>query len=302
MDNQNQKEHIDVYAMVTNRIIELLEQGTIPWQQPWTDSGQPRNLITKRPYKGVNILLLNSLSFEHNLFLTFKQIKTIGGSVIKGEKGQFIVFTKMVDDKDDPSKKRYFLRFYKVFNYSQCTGIPIEFLPSENSTCEKVSSFEVVAENMPNPPKITVGGKEAFYSPSEDRVNMPPIKTFKQAHAYYSVLFHELVHSTGHQSRLNRKEVTEKIVFGSQQYSLEELVAEIGSCYLKSYTGIFEAEIVNSVSYINHWLEKLKNDKKFIIHAASRAQRAVEYIINDKQMESQNTDYENQPELEEESF
>lgn len=280
MENQNQEKHVDVYALVTNRIIELLEQGTVPWQQPWTSSGEPRNLLTKRPYKGLNILLLNSLGFKHNLFLTWKQIKTNGGSVIKDQKGQFIVFNKMVEDKDDPTKKRFFLRYYKVFNIEQCTGINSDLLPQEDRTFEKVETCDVIAENMPNRPQITVGGKEAYYSQSEDRVNMPPIKSFKAAEPYYSVLFHELIHSTGHESRLNRKEVSGKIVFGSPEYSLEELVAELGACYLKSYTGILGEGITNNSAYIQNWLEKLRNDKKFIVHAASRAQRAVDYILN----------------------
>ncbi len=280
----NIEKSIDVYSLVTNRIIELLEAGTIPWQKPWTSKGIPRNCITKRPYQSVNTLLLNSLPYEHNLFLTWKQVKTIGGSVLKGEKGHLIVFNKMVEEKNEKgeAKKLFFLRYYKVFNIAQCKDLPQAFLPEEGAVHEKLVRFEVIVDDMPNRPLITTGGNQAFYDPIEDSINMPPIKKFKKAELYYGVLFHELVHSTGHQSRLNRKGVTERIVFGSEQYSLEELVAEIGACFLKSYCGLPIDQLENEAAYIQHWLEVLKNDKKFIVKASSSAQKAVEYIMNTK--------------------
>jgi antirestriction protein ArdC len=281
MENQKQTEQIDVYALVTNRIIELLEAGTVPWRQPWTSKGVPRNLLTKRPYQGVNVLLLNALPFEHNLFLTWKQIKTIGASVNKGEKGHIVVFTKMIEVPEGTEmKKKFFLRYYKVFNVAQTSGINAALLPPEDYVFDKITTCDLIVEGMPNPPMIMPGGEQASYTPGTDIVAMPPIKSFNGAEPYYSVLFHELIHSTGHESRLKRKEVVEKIVFGSESYSLEELVAEIGACYLKSYSGIMEKGFDNSVAYIQHWLEVFKNDKRMIVYASSKAQKAVDYILN----------------------
>jgi antirestriction protein ArdC len=294
MNNNDQS--IDVYSLVTNRIIELLEAGTIPWQKPWTTSGIPRNLLSKRPYRGINVLLLNSLNYTHNQFLTWKQIKTIGGSVIKGEKGHFVVFTKMVETdemtKDMKPKLKPFLRYYKVFNVEQCKDIPVELMPKESETFTPLLFCDDVVENMQNKPQILFKEKQAFYQPEGDFINMPKIKTFKTIESYYGVLFHELVHSTGHESRLNRKEVTGKIVFGSESYSLEELTAEMGACFLKSHCGLNIDDLSNNAAYIQNWLEQLRNDKRFIIHASARAQKAVEYILNEKveHMQSGSTD------------
>ncbi len=279
----NIEKSIDVYSLVTNRIIELLEQGTVPWQQSWTDKGIPRNFISKRPYRGINTLLLNTLPYDHNLFLTWKQIKTVGGSVLKGEKGNFIVFNKMIEkpmEGTGKTGKLFFLRYYKVFNIAQCKDLPKEFLPKENEEHARLAHCEVIVDDMQNRPRIQVKGKEAYYHPKDDFINMPPIKSFGNAESYYSVLFHELVHSTGHESRLNRKEVTEKIVFGSESYSLEELTAEIGACFLKSLSGLPMDDLSQNAAYIQNWLAVLRDDKRFIVKASSRAQRAVEYIMN----------------------
>lgn len=287
--NPNIEQSIDVYSLVTNRIIELLEAGTIPWQKPWTSNGIPRNLLSKRPYRGINLLLLNSLNYDHNLFMTWKQIKTIGGSVIKGEKGHIVIFTKMVETsemtKNNKPKLKPFLRYYKVFNISQCKDIPTTLLPSENELLCPVLAYDLIVENMPNRPPIIVKDKQAFYDPQGDFINMPKIKSFKSIEMYYGVLFHELIHSTGHMSRLNRKEVTGKIVFGSESYSLEELTAEMGACFLKSHSGIAIDDLSNNAAYIQNWLEQLRNDKRFIIHASACAQKAVEYILNEKVIE-----------------
>lgn len=289
-----QDQSIDVYSLVTNRIIELIEAGTIPWRQPWTEKGIPRNLISKRPYRGINLMLLNSLNYTHNLFLTWKQIKTIGGSVIKGEKGHLVIFTKMVETeertKNDKPKLKPFLRYYKVFNVEQCKDLPIEFMPKENESHTNILFCDEVVEKMPNRPKIQFKWKEAYYQPDKDLINMPKSNSFETIEEYYGVLFHELIHSTGHESRLNRKEVIEKIVFGSESYSLEELTAEMGACFLKSHCGLNIEDLSNNAAYIEHWLERLKNDKRFIVHASARAQKAVEYILNDKP-ETDDTDH-----------
>jgi antirestriction protein ArdC len=284
-NNQTEVTPVDVYSLVTNRIIELLEAGTVPWQKPWTEKGIPMNVISKRPYRGINTMLLNSYDFTHNLFLTWKQIKTIGASVLKGEKGIFVVFTKLIEKDVEKNgkiekEKKSILRYYKVFNIEQCKDIPVEFLPKENKELEPLLECVSILEGMKDAPKIVHKKAEAFYVPSEDYINMPKMKTFKSSEDYYSVLFHELIHSTGHESRLARKEVCESTSFGSELYSLEELVAEIGSCYLKSYSGLPIADMSNNAAYIKGWLDVFKGDKRILIKAASQSQRAVEYILN----------------------
>jgi len=293
--NQSKEKNVDVYALVTDRIIELLNEDIIPWRKPWTERGLPRNLITKRPYRGINLMLLNTLDFEHNCYLTFKQLKTIGGSVKKGEKGQFVVFTKMLEEdveKDGKmeKKKHSMLRYYKVFNIAQCRDIPDNFIPKDVYENAEITDCTSVIDCMPNAPKIVHKKPDAYYVPSEDYINMPRLKSFKEPDEYYGTLFHELIHSTGHSLRLNRKEVMENPKFGSEPYSLEELVAEIGSCYLKSFTGLDITDMSNNASYISSWLKVLKNDKRFILKASSRSQQAVEYILNTKAVEEPETE------------
>ena len=289
--NQTEKKPVDVYSLVTNRIIELLEAGTVPWRKPWTEKGIPRNAISKRAYRGINTILLNSCDFPTNLFLTFKQIKTIGGSVLKGEKGIFVVFTKMVEkdvelNGSNQKEKKSMLRYYKVFNVSQCKDIPLEFMPKESGVdVEPILECTAIIEGMKDAPKIVHKKAEAFYVPSEDYINMPKMKSFKAKEDYYAVLFHELIHATGHQSRLSRKEICENPSFGSVMYSLEELVAEMGSCYLKSYSGLPIADMSNNAAYIKGWLDVFKGDKRILIKAASQGQKAVEYILNPKEVE-----------------
>jgi antirestriction protein ArdC len=284
MSDQNEKKPVDVYQVVTNRIIELLEQGTVPWRKPWTDKGLPMNGVTKRPYRGINMMLLNSLDYTHNLFMTWKQIKTIGGSVKRGETGIMVVFTKMIDKVNEKgvTERKSILRYYKVFNIDQCTDIPVPFLPKENTEVVPLLECASIVEGMKDAPKIVHKKPEAFYMPPEDYINMPKMKTFATSEDYYGTLFHELIHATGHQSRLSRKEIYENPKFGTDMYSLEELVAEIGSCYLKSYAGLPIADMANNAAYIESWLEVFKGDTRILIKAASRAQQAVEYILNPK--------------------
>jgi antirestriction protein ArdC len=276
-----------VYQLVTDRIVELLEQGVVPWRKPWYTAGVPMNMVTKRPYRGVNIVLLASCNYEHNLFLTWDQIQVLGGSVLKGERGHLVVFTKMLSKEVNNGteitiEKKSFLRYYKVYNVSQCKGIPTELIPQfgtdEQSSIEQC---ETVLNEFKTIPIIKHKENSAFYVPQEDYINMPKKKTFNELEAYYGVLFHELIHSTGHSSRLNRKEVMENKEYGSDKYSFEELTAEMGSCYLSSYTGIADdARMSNSAAYIEAWIKKLQDDNRIIIKAASAAQKAVDYILN----------------------
>lgn len=286
-----EKKHFDIYALVTSRIIEHLEKGVVPWRQPWFEAGVPRNLVSEKPYRGVNVLLLASLGYEQNYFLTFRQMQELGGQVKKGEKSHEVIFWnwREVENKETGKKEKIpFLRYYRVFNISQCEGISKEKLPEKSERNHNpIQSCEEIIAAMPNKPPIRHEEQEAYYHPVMDYVNMPKPESFFNAEAYYGALFHELVHSTGHESRLNRKEIVERNRFGSEQYSAEELTAEIGASFLKSQAGIPIEELENSAAYIKHWLEQLKNDKRFIVYASAQAQKAADYIMNVRQIEQE---------------
>ncbi len=298
MNNNNA---IDVYQIVTDKIISLLEQGTIPWQQPWTESGPPMNLVSKRPYRGLNVWLLATLNYTRNCFLTWDQLKKLGGSVKQGEHGHVVIFWKMVKkvgetEEGAVKKSATLLRYYKVFNIEQCTGIPEGLLPGKpEREHNPIMECDSIIHTMPLCPVIKHKENDAWYDLKEDYINMPKRKSFKSAESYYATLFHELVHSTGHEKRLNRKTITDMAEFGSEPYSIEELIAELGSCYLSSYAGILNQEIKDRAAYIGGWLGKLQNDKRVIVLAASAAQRAADFILNVQPNETK--DEEDQPEL-----
>jgi len=282
----------DVFALVTDRIIDQLEKGTVPWKKPWTSAGMPTNLITGNAYRGVNVWLLNSLEYEHNLFLTFNQAKDLGGSVRKDEKAHLVVFWKWLDQKSEspiitgrPIKKVPFLRYYYVFNIAQCTNLPEDCIPLEEPARKNnpIQLCEEIVEMMPHLPDIRHRGDEAYYQPLFDFINMPPMERFLNSETYYSTLFHELIHSTGHHSRLNRKELQTATPNDFEAYSLEELTAEIGACYLSSYAGIDGWDFGNHVAYIEGWLKRLKSDRKCIVYASAQAQRATDYILDPRQ-------------------
>ena len=278
----------DVYAIVTNKIIKMLDQGIIPWRKPWHGRGIPCNLLTMRPYRGINVMLLNMLGYKRNYFLSFNQVKALGGSVKKDEKSQIVVFWKYIEKKDDKrdgdvseTKLKPMLRYYHVFNIEQCTGIPERLIPPLPECHNDIITIcdEVIAV-MPNKPDIRHLENEAYYHPIDDYVNMPDLEYFAQSEAYYATLFHELIHSTGHESRLDRKGITEPTNYGSELYSTEELIAELGACFLQSYTGAIYDNLINSAAYISGWLKKLKDDRRCIVYASNCAQKACDYILN----------------------
>jgi antirestriction protein ArdC len=276
--------HKDVYAIVTDKIIDQLHKGIVPWRQPWKDSGIPRNLVSNRPYRGINVMLLSFLGYEQNYFLTYKQLKDIGGSLKQGEKGHMVVywnfFEKQIEKVSEGSnpKKIPNLRYYTVYNISQCIGVQGNIPPFETIEVEPIMACEKILAEMPKKPVIQYKEQRAWYNPVSDLVNMPKAKTFVSMESYYATLFHELVHSTGHISRLDRKDLLQMSELGSDAYSHEELVAEIGTCYLQSFagvTGYFE----ESVGYIQGWLKRLQNDRRFIFSAANHAQKATDFIL-----------------------
>lgn len=274
----------DVYQVVTDRIISLLESGTVPWHQPWKGGNQaPQNFVSRKVYRGINFFLLNATGYPSPFWLTFKQVQLLGGHVKKGEQSFPVVFWKILEDVQEGETKRIpFLRYFTVFNIAQCEGIgtppPLVGLPRDSAfkpldTCERVLS------QMPKPPKIIHDGTRACYSPVLDEISMPTAELFESAEAYYSILFHEVIHATGHLSRLGRKEICESNRFGSDPYSREELVAEMGSAFLCGHCEIENKTIDQSAGYIHHWLERLKDDRKLVVHAAVQAQKACDFIL-----------------------
>ena len=269
----------NVYEIVTNKIIEKLESGNIPWRKPWQNINAV-NWVTQKPYRGINTLLL-----DPGEYATFKQIRQAGGKVKKGAKGHIVVFWTWIEKeelKTGKCEKIPFLKYYTVFEINT----QVEGLNSKREIIEfkhdPITQGEEIIINFVGKPEITFKPDGAYYKPIDDIVNMPPMKNFNNISEYYSTFFHELVHSTGHQNRLNRKEIIELNAFGSEDYSKEELVAELGASMLCNIAKIDNDTIENSVAYIQSWLKVLKDDKTLIIKAAGKAQKAVDHILNIK--------------------
>jgi antirestriction protein ArdC len=266
-----------VYQVVTDRIIEALEKGVVPWRQPWAAEA-PKNLVSKKEYRGVNVLLLGAAAKASPWWLTFNQAKALGGNVKKGEKGTPVVFWKVYDKEDDDGDKdrRFVLRYYTVFNASQCEGIEVPASPAKS---DPIEACEKIAAGYANGPKVQHGGDRAFYSPSHDLVQVPARESFKDPEHYYSTLFHELTHSTGAADRLDRKGITDPIQFASHEYSFEELVAECGAAFLCSEAGIATATLDDSAAYLAHWVGRLKSEPRWIVEAASKAAKAADLVL-----------------------
>lgn len=272
---------VDIREIVTRKIIEGLERGEIPWQKPWKAGGAV-NYDSKKAYRGLNQLILSFVADAEgwsNYWLTFKSINNHGWRIIKDESPQYIAFFKWIDKEDENGEKDGkfpLLRYYKVWSISQLeqaeeiiASLPVveEFEPIERA--------EEIVREMPNAPKIEFGGARAFYNIKNDFVRLPERETFDHAHGFYSALFHELGHSTGHESRLNREIEN---TFGDEKYSLEELVAEFTSAFVCAEAGI-DNTVKNSTAYIQNWLKVLKNDRQMLLTGASLAQKASDYIL-----------------------
>ena len=278
---------MDVYGIVTEKILKALEEGTVPWQKPWIGSGRAINYVSRKPYKGINTLLLD----QPGEYLTFKQCESLGGKVRKGEKSSMIVFFTFSEHKekgtDGEDKITTFpvLKYYNVFHISQCEGIESKLEPP-SPEADPLAEGETIIDGYISRSGVgfeaVKGSDRAFYRPSEDRVVVPHISQYKLVEEYYSTTFHELTHSTGHSSRLKRfGERNDGIAaFGNDVYSKEELIAEIGSSMLMSIAGIERSEtFTNSAAYLQSWLNVLKGDKRLIVTAANAAQKAVDLIL-----------------------
>ncbi len=298
------KKPFDIYQTITDLICEQIAQGVAPWNKPrlTVDLGagsQNRaiNMVSKKPYEGINALILGCNPYNVPIFLTFNQAKDLGGTVRKGARSLPVVFwQKLKTEKDSGDQKErapFVLKYYNVFNvvetdldYSAFLAPkPVETEPTE---AKIIPSCEAISEGYAGRPLLVHHDQERmFYSPSRDIVNMPNQERFKDPQEYYHVLFHELIHSTGHSSRLDREGFMQPVGFGSPSYSREELTAELGAAFLSSVAGIDTPELItNSAAYLKGWLGVLKTDKKFLFTAAASASKATKYILGETYAEA----------------
>lgn len=287
----------NVYEMVTERIVAEMEKGIIPWQKPWHGTADAAiSYSTRRPYSLINQMLLG----RPGEWLTWNQVKAQGGNVKKGAKAGMVVFFKWIVPKEtlkgldgkelteEEQKKMSvpILRYYNVFHISDCEGIESKIEEKPVKVANPIEEAEKVVDDYAGRTGLTISqqkGDKAYYAQAFDEVVVPLMSQFGSAEAFYSTLFHECVHSTGHEKRLNRPTLTEYDGFGGQNYSREELVAEIGSAMVCNRIGIeTEKAFKNSVAYLQSWLRALKNDQKMIVWAASRAEAAAKLILNEQ--------------------
>jgi antirestriction protein ArdC len=274
----------NLYELVTTKILDALREGVIPWKKPWhIKRSVPISLTTGKPYRGVNNLLLGIAPFSDHRWLTLRQVGELGGTLRKGERSTLVVFWKFPErsaDEEETRRPAPILRYYKVFNVEQVEGLNLPELPKAKETTPKERSekAELLIQCMPDPPEIREDGNSAWYKPSQDLIQLPKLEHFASSDQFYTTLFHEIGHSTGHAKRLNRSGVTEQVHFGSGEYSREELVAELTAAFCAGEVGLDNSFIADSASYIQSWLSVLRNDPKAVVIAAAQAQKAADYI------------------------
>lgn len=279
-----------LYEDITDQIVAELEAGAVPWVKPWTSSGAalglPRSAATRRPYSGINVLILWDAvlrrGFASQEWLTFKQALALGGHVKKGERGTTICYAdsfvpraarERAGEGDEPQRVPFLKRF-TVFNIEQCEGLPPEIVAPPKPIAPHDRHRAAEALMAATGAVICVGGGEAFYHPREDFIRLPPGADFVSAADYYCTALHELGHWTAHPTRLGR-DLTQR--FGDQAYAREELIAELTSAFLCAHLGIVPQ--VRHAGYIDHWLAILKQDSRAIFHAASQASKAADFLL-----------------------
>ena len=283
------KERRDLYEEVSAAIIEQLDAGHIPWERPWRAGVDPhRNPITGTVYRGINPMLLEIGAlrggFSDRRWVTFKQCKGAGGTVRTGERGTMIVFYRpiVIKDKETGEKRSIFmLRHYTVFNVEQVDGLKleelVEYVPEPQPAADAIVDGYFGAAGAP---VFRHGGDSAHYAPSQDLVQIPPREAFASDANYFSTVFHEAAHSTGHRSRLARKEIVELNGFGSDDYGREELTAEMTAAML---CGVADLQTgTQSAGYIQHWRDAIAADNKLVVFAAQRAQKAADWVLGVK--------------------
>ena len=272
---------MDIYKEVSDRIIAQLENGIIPWQKPWIASGRAVSRATGKPYSLLNQMILG----KPGEYVTFKQCQAEGGKIRKGSKAQMVIFWKWIEtpDEENPGeiKKIPILRYFSVFHLSDCEGLTAKHVFPLPDAIEPDQKAEAVIADYLQRSGVRLNqqeGDRAFYSPTSDSVTIPALRQFADVAEFYSTCFHELTHSTGHESRLDRLSKTAH--FGSEDYSKEELIAEIGAAALVNHVGLETSNSFrNSTAYIQSWLKALQNDKRLIVGAAGKAEKAVSLIL-----------------------
>jgi antirestriction protein ArdC len=293
---------MDIAQVITDRIITELEKGSAPWVKPWRDvksrkhNGQPWNPASGTVYRGANwtFLTLVGSTFTSNAWITFKQANDLGGYVKKDQKGTPIIFWKplAIKDKANPDQVTHvpMLKHYYVYNLDQCEDVtlpaPRETEPDYSAVdwnpCDKAESLIATLKLAGG---LHHGGNEAFFRPSTDAIQMPEKGQFASRENYYATLLHEGIHATGHKSRLDREKGKR---FGDHAYAYEELIAELGAAMLCAYCGL-DGDLRHA-AYIESWLKALKDDKKFIISAAGKAQAGMDYMIKGKQESAESSE------------
>lgn len=266
------------YDKITQVFIDALSEGKIPWHRSWKScDAMPKNLYSKKEYRGINVLVLGMTGEEW--FVTYRQAQMLGGTVVKGAKGLPVVYWNWTEKKNKETgkveKKIPFLRYSTVFPVSMTDGLRDRIPETEKAerTHTPVEDAEMVLKR--NVHERAVGNPS--YCPGDDTIRMPDAGSFDSAEHYYTVYFHELTHWTGSQKRLKRDLST---LFGSHKYSKEELVAEIGANFLASECGIdLNVTMENSKAYIQSWIRELKNDPRLIIEASTQARKATDYLM-----------------------
>jgi antirestriction protein ArdC len=281
------------YQAAADNLIAQLEAGTIPWRKPWKCAGTPRNLLSQKPYRGINVFILAMHNYSSPYWLTLRQANQIGGSIMKGEKATSICFWSTFEKKqmkhndetgqDEESSSRFgFWKSYSVFNLAQCNPELAESLGlnQPSGPVEDLPAAQAIWDGYADRPELRDANK-AFYSPSLDQIGMPPRNAFPEQREYFSTLFHEMAHSTGAAKRLNREGITKPgKSFGDEDYSQEELCSEFSASMLCGAVGIQPSVVANSAAYVKHWLEVLKasDNKKVLMKAISDAQKACDHI------------------------
>jgi antirestriction protein ArdC len=284
---------VDVYSIMNDRILKVMERGVVPWKKPWSGIA-PVNYDTDKEYRGVNTIILyleaQEKGYRSPYWLTYNQANKNGGHVRRGQKSTPIVFSQRYAkeiQKEDGTKEirvRHVLRYYNVFNFDQCDGLKTKTIPRAEIEQDKLAACEKLLAKMPGKqPSYAEGGYKAFYRPDIDHVQLPPLETFKTVDDYVATKLHEFGHATGHSTRLNRPGIMDVAMFGSEDYSFEELVAELTSAYLCAVIGADNSETVeNSAAYLQGWMKVLKKDKRMLLKASGKAVRAADFIQGKK--------------------
>lgn len=283
------KPKIDAFEAVTSKILAALESGVAPWRKPWDSvTGVPMSLSSGKPYRGVNALLLGLEAQEKGYaspyWMTFNQMKQRNGHLKEGQKGTLVTFWKMlkVEDEATGEKKTIpMLRYFYVFNADQMTGVEgvpeVKVTPRDLTPAERHAAADAIWEAWEGKPEVRHAGDSAYYVPSLDAITLPPVDTFHSLDEYHATRFHEGGHSTGHESRLDRK-FPNQDGFGSHGYGREELVAEMTAAFLCAEAGI-ETTQDNSAAYLASWIKTIKEDPRAVVVAAGAAQKAANLIL-----------------------